>query len=669
VKGLARVSHRLRGRLAVVLIPVVLAGAGTLAAPNPVLAAGDFAETAVTTYHLDTAANRIDVISLISIKNNKKSSAAYDYYWPGWYVTVPLQAGTVKATSNAGAVKQTLYKKTATTRVLLMTFPRLWYRETRVLTIAYSIPAGPQAAGGFRSLRAFARLCAQGVGIDSGVLNVEIPDGFEVRFTGGHALDRVSATAGFQTFSSGSVNDATHYGSCLEATNMAGLTATRTTSTPAFNIQAWPEDAAWAATITAEAPDYAARLETLTGLKMPAGPITIQEAGLSVFGEYAGTPGSAPIAIVTEDADHSAVAHSLAHILFNRSVFAQDWMAEGFAGYSERIAGPGNYQTCGDPGGWPTEGYATLDPWTKPAIDSTTTDLAVVAWQRSAACYLIATLADSMGPDGFKAVAGAVTRGEIAYAGAGTPEAGPTGLPIDARELLDVIDERGLFPAGTADPDQAGNLFSRFGIVEAADLPARSQARSAYHALVKAAGTWNPPYTIRGAMAGWDFPTARVAIDTATEIVALRDKVTATVSGLSLDDSALRTAFEGARTQADMDAALALARKLADAAELTVQARNLDESGRSIFQTVGLLGSDPSAEVKTAMTAMAAGEPDKASASAQRAIDLVNGASTQGMVRLGVIVALLLTLLFAILMVALRRRQIAMLAAAEPPAR
>ncbi len=664
--GLASKSARLRGNLAAVAVPIFLAATCLLASPVPALAASEFAETAVTTYRLDADNTRIDVTSLISITNNKKSTATLDYYWPGWYVTVPLQAGSVKATSNAGTVKQSVYKTTATTRVLLMTFPRLWYHETRVLTIAYSIPAGLTAAGGFRALKAFARLCAKGVGIDSGVLNVEIPDTFAVRFVSGSKLTATVATGGYISFSSGSVARATDFSTCLEAVDPAGLASTRIASTPSFEIQAWPEDPAWAAMVTAEAPDYAARLEALTGVRLPAGPIVLQEAGRSALGEYTNTPGPSPVEVIPDGASHAEVAHSLAHVLFNKSVFAQDWMAEGFASYSEKIAGAGNYVPCADPGVWPIAGYAQLDSWTPITIDSTADDRAVAAWQKAASCYLVTTLADSMGPDDFKAVVGAISRGEIAYAGPDPVET-TAGLPVDGRALLDLIDERGLAPAG-ADPDEAQNLFALFGIVDSADLPARHAARAVYHNLAAAAGTWKLPYAVRIAMAEWDFTTATTAIGTANQIVALRDRTIAAVPTVSLDDSALRTAFEKAQTQSDLDAALDLAKKEAAAADLTAQAVGLNSANRSVFETVGLLGSDPAAQVGAATTALAAANPDDAGASAQQAIDMIQGSSSQGMIRLGVLVALLLALLFAILMLAMRQRQLAAPAEGAGPA-
>lgn len=61
----------MRRRLAIGLVPVLLAGMATLAAPLPALAAAEVVETGSTTYVVNTAKAEIDVTIHVSIKNNK----------------------------------------------------------------------------------------------------------------------------------------------------------------------------------------------------------------------------------------------------------------------------------------------------------------------------------------------------------------------------------------------------------------------------------------------------------------------------------------------------------------------------------------------------------------------------------------------------------------------
>jgi len=64
---------------------------------------------------VNTAKSEIDVTIKLSIKNTKPPDALYDYYYTTTGVEVEVQAGPVKATSNAGKVKQSLVTTARTT--------------------------------------------------------------------------------------------------------------------------------------------------------------------------------------------------------------------------------------------------------------------------------------------------------------------------------------------------------------------------------------------------------------------------------------------------------------------------------------------------------------------------------------------------------------------------
>ena len=161
-----------------------------------------------------------------------------------------------------------------------------------------------------------------------------------------------------------------------------------------------------------------------------------------------------------------------------------------------------------------------------------------------------------------------------------------------------------MVPAGIKDLDEAQDLFAGYGIFSSADLDARSTARANYHKLVDAAGTWKMPLAVRGPMASWDFVSAQTAMDTVTQILTLRTAIQKKVSGLSLDGTPIQTQFEAAKTQADLDAVLALIKSEADAAGKVAQAEQLNDGSHSIFQTIGLLGTDPGASITKATGAL-----------------------------------------------------------------
>ncbi|MGD0020073.1 MAG: hypothetical protein ABSD62_12530 [Candidatus Limnocylindrales bacterium] len=660
----------MRRRLMLGLVPVFLAGMAALASPLPAMAAAEVVETGSTTYVVNTAKSEIDVTVQLSIRNNKPPlvvSCGYlctdttNYYWNTTYIAVEVQAVSIKSTSNAGKVKQSVTKTTKYYREILLTYPKVYYHQTRVVTVTYAIPAAPRAPGGFRAGKAYAELCAVGNGYDTGSVNVVVPDGFDVGFTGGTDLSQSGDAKGLQTYTSGTVSAPYEFWTCLEATDPSNLTSTTLTAgDQTFNLQAWPEDASWASTVSSDVKSDVQVLEDLTGLKMPGGTIAVKEAGYSELGEYVGAYSpSTKTATVVEDTDHATVAHELSHIWFNKNLFTATWMDEGFAGYSEKAAGAGNYKPCLDPGSYPGTGAPDVTTWKFLDINSTADDQNIVDWQYAASCYLVTRLADAVGPTNFKAVLVAASKNEIPYVGASPAETSPLGgLPISAKGLLDLIDERGMVPAGVKDLDQAQSLFATYGIFNTSDLVARSKARAAYHELLDAAGGWKLPLAIRSPMASWSFDTAQTAMDAATQILTLRDQVQKNGAGLTLDGTPIQTQFEGAKTQADLDALLALTKKEADAAALVAQAKQLNDRSHSIFQTVGLIGTDPGASIAQATDAVKNAKPDDATAAAQTAIDLINGSGDQGMMRLGVLLALILAIAAVVFLTLRRRRRV-----------
>ena len=659
----------MRRRLLLWLVPTLLAGTAALASPLPAMAAAEIVETATTTYKVVPTTSEIDVTIELAIKNNKPPAViscgwhctqAITYYWDTTLVSIETQAGPVKTTSNAGSVTGTVTSAGKYYRTIKLIYPPVYYGQSRKITVTYAIPAGLHAEGGYRAGQAYANLCAVGNGVDSGTLNVILPDGFDVGFYAGEDLTQSSDAGGLQSYTSGPITEPYKHWTCLDASNPANLaTTTLTAGGQTFSVQSWPEDPTWATAIKSDVQSDVAGLEALTGLKMPGGTILIREAGNSQLGEYIGMYNSSTqTAFVTEETDKVTVAHELSHIWFNGNLFADKWMSEGFAGYSEKVAGTGNYTPCKEPGAYPGSGSPNLTDWMLLDINSTLQDENVLQYEYSAACYIVTDLAGAMGPANFKSVLVAAANDEIAYVGAGPAEKSPAGAaPISARALVDLIDERGIIPAGVKDLDQAQALLGRYGIFGATELAARSNARAAYHKLQTAAKGWKLPLAVRSPLATWDFAQAQTAMDAAAQIVTLRDEMAKNLSGFTLDGTAIQKSFEGAKTQADLDALLAITKKEADAGGKVAQARNLNDGGHSIFQTIGLIGIDTQTPLNQANDALENVKPDDASATAQKVIDSINGSNDQGLMRLGGLIGVPLALLAVVLFVRWRRRR------------
>jgi hypothetical protein len=643
-----------RGRILLLLTPVPLAVSLALASPAPVRAANGMTETGTVTYEVIPSKGIISVSVRISVYNGKPNSGGYYYFWNNTEIAVEAEAGAISATSNGGRVSQSIINKDDNYRYVQLDYPNVYYGQTRVVTATYTIPAAPHAAGGYRAVAAYASLCAVGNGHDTGTVSVIIPDGFVLTIDSGDDLTKTADSAGKQVYSSGTQSNPYRFWSCFDAENAATFSHTRiTASGQGFDLQSWPEDPAWSSTLGSDVTTDVRNLEALTGLTMPGGTVDIIETGDWQLGEYGGAYSSVTkTAYIPETVQPDVVAHELSHIWFNRDMFNDKWVAEGLAGYSEKAAGAGNFTACRDPGAYPGSGTPDLRMWLILDNNATAQDKAVVDYQYAASCYIFTSLGSAIGPDNLKEVLTAAADGEMAYIGATPGERNKdASLPLSAKQLLDLIDERGMVPAGIADLDQAQALLSRFGIFDTTTLGGRSEARSTYHELADAAGTWKLPLAIRALMTNWAFPAAQTAMATAREILDQRDAIARELPDLVLDGTSIQTAFEDAAGQTDLDNLLALITREADAAARVARATELRDGSHSMLQTIGLAGTDIETPLKQARTDLANVKPDAASAEAQRAIDELGKAGDQGLVRVGVLMAVLLGLAFLIVLI------------------
>src|ERR1035437_4227661 len=93
-----------------------------------------------------------------------------------------------------------------------------------------------------------------------------------------------------------------------------------------------------------------------------------------------------------------------------------------------------------------------------------------------------------------------------------------------------------------------------------------------------------------------------------------------------------------------MDGLLALTKKEADAAGKVDSATKLRSAGTNVLQAIGLVGADPDKALAQARSDLQRAKPDGASSGAQAVIDQVNGAGTQGLLRIAAAAVLLVVL-------------------------
>jgi hypothetical protein len=264
-----------RHRVALLAIPLLLGSALALSSPAQTRAADGMTETGVTTYEVLPSKAQIKVTVVLSDHNTKPNSGGYYYYWAATEMAEELQGGAITATSNGGKVKQKVIETGNYYRLVELDYPPVLYGQTRVVTATYSIPAGPKASGGFRALTAYASFCAVGNGVDSGSIQVVVPDGFELWVNAGEDLSLVSDKNGKQVYTTGTAAQPYKLFTCVNADKPGALVSTPITAgQQSVTVQSWPEDASWNSIVTADVTADIPALENLTGLTMDETPTT-----------------------------------------------------------------------------------------------------------------------------------------------------------------------------------------------------------------------------------------------------------------------------------------------------------------------------------------------------------------------------------------------------------
>jgi len=249
-----------------------------------------------------------------------------------------------------------------------------------------------------------------------------------------------------------------------------------------------------------------------------------------------------------------------------------------------------------------------------------------------AASYHVAGLVfDRTDFEGLRSVWRGLVGGEMSYQpahGTGVPEARVSSHLARWQLLLDLLDER------------TGANYDDIWIdwvvndAQAALMDDRAAARDRYALLVQEAGDWNLPSDLRSAMSTWMFDEAESQIEMAGDVLADRDEIFAQADRLHLEaPGELEATFEG-------DGGLAAAQEEA-AQELEVLAAIAEttdrlEDGRSLFETVGLLGADPDAQLDSARTAFEDGRLDAAADASAQALAARQGAESAGQLRVAV---------------------------------
>jgi hypothetical protein len=409
-----------------------------------------------------------------------------------------------------------------------------------------------------------------------------------------------------------------------------------------FELHGLPGDAAWQASLATNLPILVPALQELTGLEMPGGTVVVTEVAYT-FND-AGIhfdPATATLDI-PQSASPGQIAHALSHIWFNSSLFADTWVNEGLATYSERAAGDGNYTPCTNTPAYPGTREPDLTAWQSLDVNATIAAQNLYDWQYAASCAFFSTVAESMGSANFRAVLLAAASRAPAYVstptGASGKAPGPTPAPITSRYLLDLIDERGMVPAGIADLDKTQALMAAEGLFDATTLAERAAARALYHAEVGRAGSWRLPAVVLDPMESWHFAAAQTAMTSVGQVLDLRDQLSKGTPAVTLDGTVVQDAFEAATAESSLADVIDRERQTVSAAAKVAAAQKIRKTDHGFVQSIGLIGVNLDTPLGRAGKELAKVEPDLATRDAQSVIDDIDAATTVGWLRVALAV-------------------------------
>jgi len=650
----ARTARGLAGLLVAFALGFGLAispmAAGPAAAADPLRVVAD------ATYTLDPSAGRVHVSIQYEVTNLKPNSSQFIYFYTGYRFAIHREAKSIKASDSGGALS---VEATNHDRYIELTvdFRRsIHYQDTARFTVRYDLAGGaPRSDSPIRIGKAFATWGVWAWGdAGRGSVVVKLPQGF------GSSIDgdpMTKTSAGGREALRAEPDEPEEFYAIVSAENPLAYTQDRLSLDGGVEIvvRAWPEDRKWDTTVSSTLQTALPALRQLIGLDWPvAHDLDVRERYTPALEGYAGVFFTDQQRIdVSEDLDPVVIVHEASHAWFNESMFVERWIYEGLAEeYAWRVQqaagggddGPPTAPKRNDPGA------VRLETWSFPQVirDQQTDDTERYGYQAS--FWVVHQFVDAVGVDQMRRAFALATAHTTAYPGAGEPEA--VSVSNGWKRFLDLVE--GPDREGPADAERSLRDFVLTSGYEA-ELRERTAARTAYRDLLAAGAGWLPGWYVRKPMGDWAFPLAGKRISEATAVLALRDQVNGAAAALGLHpDGALKTAYEGAKS--DLDDATALANDELAALGAITDAKTKVEAEPDLISKIGLLGSTPRDSYENARSAFERGDIAASKASAAAAAATVVGAVALGQQRLTIGIAVAVGVIALVVALRLIRR-------------
>jgi hypothetical protein len=648
VRGIGRIR---RG----VVVAVLVAAAALLqgVAPEPVEAAqSGLSFTSTGTWVPDPAAGRVHVVLRVTAVSHTIDNGSRHYYFAGLQLTLPPSSAKFVATDDNGqSLPVSVRASTPYGVVVGVSFQQRLYSGQQG---SFEIDFDVVDSGGStdrdlhigQDIVSFPVSAFGSPGTPGSSVTVIFPAGYAVQEQFG---DLTSATdsLGGTVFSSGSVPDSTAVNAWFTASKPVPASDFRvryaTVGPLQVTLRYWSDDPGWADQVERILQSGYPILREQIGLGDPtATSLTVEEAttqGIGGFsGEYDPSNGLVKISYF---ADPIVILHELAHMWFNGDLASDRWIAEAFASFyaEQTVLQLGLADHAPGLGDALMRAAIPLNDWTDAGDPGSATEAYLYGGSLEAA----REIARIAGPDGLRQVWVRARNGEAAYGQPQAPASEPAaGGGMDWRRLLDYL-EQTTGKSYTAIWRQWVATSSQTSL-----LDQRAVAISDWRATQALAGGWALPPDLRQALGSWQFDQARSMLRQVRDIIGLRQQIAmaAPIEG-TIPPPTLQRAFETIGTSA---AAAEAVRELSVLSELAA-ARQAQADNRGAARAVGLLGTDPDADLAAARKAFAEGDNDRAASLANSARSAWAGAASAGQIRIlgtaaGTAGALLLLALF-----------------------
>jgi hypothetical protein len=401
-------------------------------------------------------------------------------------------------------------------------------------------------------------------------------------------------------------------------------------------VRAWDDDPEWGGRIRSLLTEGLPALHDLIGLSWPVtGDLEVEESA-NRLGDYAGIYNRENERInVRYDADATVTLHEAAHVWFNNDLLADRWIGEAWAEFyavhsAEAIGVTGETFTLTDD---LLASQIPLNDWG--AIGDESQD--VEAYAYAASYHLAELIFERTDLEGLRMVWQAAEADESAYLpvhGDGSSADGTATNQVGWQRLLDLLEER------------TGGTYDDLWVTWVADdredqlIATRTAVRERYAATVAEAGDWELPDDVRDDLGDWQFDHVIDSLDTADRVLVLADELDGLAGELELEPpQQLQAAFEG---DDGLEAALTEANKELFALEQIADAEEGLAADPDPAEWLGLLFSEPEADLAAARTAWEAGDHGTAGDRAEAVLTLLDEADDRGRERLAIGGALIL---------------------------